>query len=388
MKNRLFFLLLSCVLVLSVMARAQDKDGDGDDDDDQIRPARPAVMKPTEKPAGAAFACPYETDFRKLHKVGSYTLQILPTLKAADKKDKNDKREKVKRDKDDKDDKAAKNVAANTNTNKDADDPDDKGDQAQDAGPRCRAVLTSATGKRITIAYEWALSVDPITGSDMNGDGAPKVVLDGYSGGVHCCYTYLVVSLGRTPKVLHTFANPVPINFEKQPDGTALIRAADGVFDYFVIPHSDAVIPQLVLKPEGNVLVDVSAQHPEVYDREIEQARAALTTEDIGKLKASNYRNKLFTDQVPTVHKVLTIVLDYVYSGRDEQAWQALDDYWPAGDVSRIKSLIAERRHRGLLANLACECRPAMIAMRPESKRKKSPADETTDPRIKSIIDD
>jgi hypothetical protein len=88
------------------------------------------------------------------------------------------------------------------------------------------------------------------------------------------------------------------------------------------------------------------------------------------------------------VKKVLTIVLDYVYSGREDDALKALDEMWPAGDVSRIKSLIGERRRRGLLANLACECRPAMIAIHKPTKRKKSPEDETTDPRIKSIIDD
>jgi hypothetical protein len=347
MKNRLFFLLLTLVLALSVLGRAQDKDGD-DDDDDAVRIPHPPVMKPTDKPAGESFACPYDTDFRKPRKIGRYMLRILPTV--PDKKDKDDK--------------------------------DGDGD------PRCRAILTTPTGKRMTIAYEWALSVDPITGSDINGDGAPEIVLDGYSGGLHCCYTYLVLSLGKSPKVLHTFANPVPIRFEKEPDGTALIRAKDGVFDYFLIPHTDAFIPQLVLKPEGKVLVDVSAEHPEVYDREIEQARKDLTREEIEKLKASNYRHLLFTDQVPTVKKVLTIVLDYIYSGRDEEAWKALDEMWPAGDVSRIKSLIGERRRRGMLANLACECRPAMVAMHRAPKRKKAPPDETTDPRIKSIIDD
>jgi hypothetical protein len=372
MKNRLFFLLLSFVLALSLLGRAQDKDGDGDDDDDNVRLAHPPVMKPTEKPAGAEFACPYETDFRVAHKLGGYTLRLLPTVPEKVKKDKDDKKAKGKKDADDKD------------KNKDADNDE----QAQADAPRCRAVLTSPRGKRMTIAYEWALSVDPVTGSDINGDGAPEIVLDGYSGGLHCCYTYLVVSLGKTPKVLHTFANPVPIKFEKQPDGTALIRANDGVFDYFVIPHADAFIPQLVLKPEGNVLVDVSAEHPEVYDREIEQARKDLTKEDIEKLKASNYRHLLFTDQVPTVKKALTIVLDYIYSGREDDAWKALDEMWPSGDVSRIKSLIGERRRRGMLANLACECRPAMIAMHRAPRRKKSPPDETTDPRIKSIIDD
>ncbi len=345
MKNRLFFLLLSLVVALSVMAHAQDKD---DDDDDDQKPTHAPVMKSTEKPAGMTFSCPYEKGFQAPHKIGSYTVRLLPTI--PDKKDKDD--------------------------------------NDQDGDPRCRAVLTSASGKRMTIAYEWALNLDPISGVDLNGDGKPELVLSGYSGGLHCCYVYEVVSLGRTPQVLHTFANPLPITFERQPDGATLIRAVDGVFDYFIVPHTDAVIPQLVLKPEGNNLVDVSAQYPELYDKEIELARNQLTPDELEKFRKSNFHDKLFTDQIPTVRKVLTIVLNYVYSGREDKAWQALDDMWPANDLARMKSLIAERRHRGMLANLACDCRPALIARQVRAKRKPSPPDEISDPRVKSIIDD
>ena len=138
MKNSFLFLLLSLVVALSVLGHAQDKDDD--DDDDQIRPMHPPVMKPTEQPAGLSFACPYDKDFQKPHTVGDYTLRILPTIKA-------------KKDKDNKD------------------------DQVQDGDPRCRAVLTSSSGKRITIAYEWALSIDPVTGLDINGDGVAELIL-------------------------------------------------------------------------------------------------------------------------------------------------------------------------------------------------------------------
>lgn len=366
MKNRLFFLLLALVMALSVMARAQ-KDDD-DDDDDVARPARPAVMKPTDKPAGVAFACPYEKDFRQTHRFGAYTLRLLPTPK----------------------------------------DKNDKDDADQDADPRCRALLTipagipaagktltkastgkPATGKTMTVAVDWALTVDKLSGSDLNGDGKPEIVLEGYSGGLRCCYTYLVISLSRTPKVLHAFANQVPMSFEKQGDGTTLIRAADGVFDYFLVPHSDAVIPQLVLQMQGNDLLDVSARFPELYDKEIEQARSQLTSAEIEKFRKSNYHDRMYMDQIPTIHKVLTIVLNYVYSGREDKAWESLNELWPASDVGRVKSLIRERRNRGLLANLSCDCRPAVIALRPQhEKRRPSPPDETTDPRIHDIIDD
>jgi hypothetical protein len=360
MKNRLLLLLLSFMLALTVVARAQDDD----DDDDQMRPPHPRVMNPTEKPAGAAFSCPYDKDYQKPYQIGAYTLRLLPT-------------EKEKEAKEDKKDKKGK---------KDKDDDDDK---FQDGDARCRAVLSRPGHKQIVIAYEWALSVDPISGSDINGDGLPEVVLGGYTGGLHCCYSYEIVSLGKTPETLHTLQSPVPITFEKRPEGTALIRASDGVFNYFIVPPTEAVMPRLVLKPEGNNLVDVSAQYPEVYDKEIEQTRKQITPEDLENFRKSNYHDKLFLNQYPTVHKVLTIVLDYVYSGRQDLAWQTLDEMWPAADVSRVKSLIRERRGRGMLANLACDCHPAMIAHQARRpKRKAEPPDITTDPRIKSIIDD
>jgi hypothetical protein len=46
------------------------------------------------------------------------------------------------------------------------------------------------------------------------------------------------------------------------------------------------------------------------------------------------------------------VVLNYLYSGREDQAWQALDEMWPPADESRVRSLILERRKRGLLAQI------------------------------------
>lgn len=366
-KSRFLFIILSLVFVLCAFAHAQKDD---DDDDDKMIPKHPPVMKPTEKPAGAAFACPYEKEFQEPHKFGAYTLRLLPTVK----EDKDDDEKEKKKDKKDK---------------KDKNDKDDDEGTYHDDDARCRAVLTTRFGRHIPIAYEWALSVDPISGADLNGDGKPEIVLSGYSGGLHCCYVYEIVSLEHTPKVIHVFSSPSPIAFEKQPDGTVLIRAADGVFNYFLVPPQAAVIPQLIFRLDGNNLVDVSAKYPEIYDKEIAQARAQLTPEEAEKFKKSNFHATLYSDQVPAIHKVLTIVLDYIYSGREDQAWQALEQYWPENDLSRVRSLIMERRRRGMLANLACDCHPAVIARPPRHpKRKPNPPDEISDPRVKAIIDD
>lgn len=298
--KKLFFLLTICSVLFSVvMARAQD-----DDDDDDDKPAHaPAVMKPGEQPAGVKYDCPFAKGFQRAQKIGGYTLHLLPGK--------------------------------------------------AEGSARCRATLTSPDGKVTKVAVDWALTLDNISGTDINGDGKPELVLDGYSGGAHCCYSYTIVSLGKTQQVLRSLHSQAPMFFEKQGDGTTIIRAGDAVFDYFVLPHSEAVIPQLVLKMEADRLVDISAEFPKPYDAQIEQARGELSSEDLAKFRQSHLGDKMFTDQTATVRRVLVIVLNYLYSGREAQAWQTLSELWPVSDQARMKALILERRNRGLLKDLA-----------------------------------
>jgi hypothetical protein len=103
---------------------------------------------------------------------------------------------------------------------------------------------------------------------------------------------------------------------------------------------------------DGTHLLDDGAHFQEEYDKQIAEAKNQLTQADLDKFRQANYHQKMFTDQIPTVHRVLTIVLNYLYSGREAQAWQTLDEMWPASDRERVKNLILERRGRGLLSQL------------------------------------
>jgi hypothetical protein len=46
--------------------------------------------------------------------------------------------------------------------------------------------------------------------------------------------------------------------------------------------------------------------------------------------------------------KVLEIVWAYLYSGREQQAWDALAEMWPSSDLDRIRSLILDVRTAGI----------------------------------------
>ena len=71
---------------------------------------------------------------------------------------------------------------------------------------------------------DWGMSLESISGRDINGDGEPDLVFVGYSGGAHCCWTYWIVSLGGRPGLIKKTAggapskahliNPHPTSFE------------------------------------------------------------------------------------------------------------------------------------------------------------------------------
>jgi hypothetical protein len=219
-------------------------------------------------------------------------------------------------------------------------------------GYRCQAMVKtpvskSPTGK--TVARDWALSIDPLSGTDVNGDGKPELIVQGFSGGAHCCYAYHIIRLSPGLPLVLLIANQVPISFAKRKEGGIELRTGDGVFDYFLVSQDNAVIPQLFLRLDGDRLVDVSADHIAEYDKQIDEARSQLTPAELDKLKHSTYSQNMLRDQMPAVRKAMTVVLNYLYSGREEQAWQALDEMWPPADATRVKQLILERRSRGLL---------------------------------------
>jgi hypothetical protein len=218
---------------------------------------------------------------------------------------------------------------------------------------RCRGSVTPPGGKRIIFARDWSIWVDDISGSDIDGDGTPDVVFDAFSGGGRCCYTATIVSLSKPPHLVREIHNQLPLRFRKASDGSIEIRTSEGSFDLFLLPHSYAAIPELTLQLQGNKLTDISSKYQAEYDEKIAKARDELTPAALDKFRKSSVHQSMFVDQAQTVKLVLTVVLNYLYSGREQQAWQSLDDMWPPSDKNRVRSLILERQSRGLLAHLS-----------------------------------
>jgi hypothetical protein len=225
-----------------------------------------------------------------------------------------------------------------------------------DDDAQCVATVVSKRGTRTEIARDWMMSWLAGTGNDLNGDGVPDAIVDAYSGGAHCCWTYSFISLGERLEVyMELKTGDVPITIDQRHPGHTYIRTWDGAFYYFDdLCGNCSPLPQITLELQGQRLSDVSINYPAEYDRDIAKARREFERQDDGEEFAAlqSFKPELGEKYDSARSAALTVVLAYLYSGREQQAWGALDEMWPASDRARIKKLILETRAHGILSQI------------------------------------
>jgi len=225
----------------------------------------------------------------------------------------------------------------------------------------CRAKIVSLKGKLVFEYDNWGIDIVPVSGKDINGDGAPDVVLEGFSGGAHCCWTYSVISLGQQPGLIREFKNRAPASFEDlKGNGHVEILVRDGGFDEFDrVAHPFSPFPLLILRLRGRKFLDVGPGFVSVYDKEIRSEH--------NRLKPINLETFLHSDPTQihddigyeeTQRAVSLIILDYLYSGRTGEAWKSLKQFWPAADSERIRQEMLDQYCNGLRKNLGVSAGP------------------------------
>lgn len=216
-------------------------------------------------------------------------------------------------------------------------------------GDGCRVQIVSPQHKVVFSAVDWAFSI-VLAGQDVNGDGNPDLVLEGYSGGAHCCWTYYIVSLGDQPGLLTKFENERGAGFVVNKNtGRMEIHALDGAFDYFdEFAHASSPFPDVYLRLEGRKLLDISQEHLVDYDKSTTKLKAEISAKDLAVfLQAENRDEKIGWENVSA--NVVKIVQAYLYSGRKAQAHATLRKMWPPFDQQRMWELILQTRRKGIL---------------------------------------
>jgi hypothetical protein len=215
--------------------------------------------------------------------------------------------------------------------------------------PECLAVVLDAKNNKVFSEGDWGFSIE-VAGDDVNGDGIPDIVLEADSGGAHCCWTYYIISLGPKPGLIKKFENDRDASFFWDKERRRMeIAALDGAFDYFDgLCHACTPFPVVYLRLDGTTLVDISPEYVSNYDEIINDNKKKLTAEDLLRLKTQ--RKPTGGDDLrETVRGALMIVFAYLYSGREAQAHEALQNMWPASDQARMWNLILETRRNGIL---------------------------------------
>ncbi len=226
----------------------------------------------------------------------------------------------------------------------------------------CRAAVLTAGGAVVFEAQGSEAAMDGISGKDVDGDGAPDVVLETVSNPE---FHYAVVSLAEPPGLKRELTVSVPLHFEDLgADGRVEIWARDFAFrDFDGLPAAVSPAPRVVFRLKGATLVHVSQAFWSEYEKEIADARGRIsqdTLDDFLAIPTAGDEDRKPKQLGPEEQRkvtdlkglVLEIVLANLYGGRGQEAWKALSEMWPVADRARIQQMILKARTSGILSEI------------------------------------
>lgn len=157
---------------------------------------------------------------------------------------------------------------------------------------------------------------------DCTGDGEPDLIIEGFSGGAHCCTTYAVLQLGERARALGVIeAGNAAYWRETATPGVLEMLGADYTFDYWLVPHVESPAPTVVLRWDGSrfALYTPSMAQPAPD----EAAFAALVTR-LGSLPA----RADFSGRTIPPPELWRAMLDLAYAGHEPLAWRLSEAAW------------------------------------------------------------
>ena len=226
----------------------------------------------------------------------------------------------------------------------------------------CTAKLVWNT-QEISVASDAGQVGIDVLGADL-GFGMPVVAFQIDKSGSGSDRTYQIYSLARSPRLLYTIKGASSYRAaDTDLDGRIEIWTDDAaaVDGFERIPSVDLdFAPIVVFRFKKGRLVDVGPEFQSYYDAQIVKLRSQVSEHDLaafkgsdGQLSATLHRSGEDLHRlVRTKISILEIVWAYTYSGREHEAWSALEAMWPPEDLERIRAAISTVRQRGLLRNL------------------------------------
>jgi hypothetical protein len=202
-----------------------------------------------------------------------------------------------------------------------------------------------------------------VLGADL-GFGKPVVAFQIDDTGAGANRTYKIYSLAKHPQLLYTIKGANSYRAaDTDLDGRVEVWTDDAVaVDGFEgVPGADLDFPPtVVIRFEKGRPVDVGSEFLSYYDAQVAKLRSQVSERDLAEFKQSDGDLSARKPQssgelhrlARTKISVLEIVWAYLYSGRQQEAWSALRDMWPARDLERIRTSVTNVHESGILHNI------------------------------------
>ena len=175
-------------------------------------------------------------------------------------------------------------------------------------------VLIEAAGQP-PVRVEMASAINDLTGSDLNADGYPDVIVETYSGGAHCCFGTQVFSLrpnGAALILQKPESNAGGYFEDLNADGISEFVTYEDSLAYQYCPYAAGVSAKVIMAydPGQDRYIPASPRFPEQYADEISsnEGRALAAPGELGEWDSTN------------ICAVLPLALDYLYIGQPDQA--------------------------------------------------------------------
>lgn len=177
------------------------------------------------------------------------------------------------------------------------------------------------------------------TTPDKTGDGTPDLAVEYYTGGAHCCYEITFFELGERVRQLPTIGtgNDRMTAIAKRPTGGLRFEFAEQSFAYWNINFAQSPMPEVVYEFDKS---DKLVPHFELMKK---------SAPTLAKLKRDANAMRLTINLNPYTspednfndwkEPFWSEMLDLIYTGHEDLAWQYFDLVWPAKKKGKQKFL-------------------------------------------------
>jgi len=189
-------------------------------------------------------------------------------------------------------------------------------------------IATISAGGQTLVQAEMVSGLGDLTGVDITGEGHPDVIIETFTGGAHCCFSTIVYDLGPAlTKVLQTPESNCGGRFEDL-DGDSVFEfvTCDDLFAYVYCPYASSPAVQVILQYDpGRGYVPASPRFAYLYAEVVATHTEAAEAAQPGELGEWDGTAKC---------AVLPLMLDYLYMGQADQAWDAFSRLYDYPDRS------------------------------------------------------